>query len=1278
MSFSSELFKLYGTIDINGGSAISQMTQAESAGRRLSGVLGSVTKQAMGVAAGFGLFSVGAKAISFLRETFIGFNADMEGVQIGFTTMMGSADAAAKFTEELLNFAAKTPFEFPQLQSAAQRMQAFGFESEKVIPMMTAIGDASAGLGRGQEGIQRLTLALGQMKAKGKIQAEEMLQLTEVGVNGWNYLAEAMGMTTMELQKMSQKGLLPANEAIDVIVAGMEKQFPGMMKNMEDTWEGVTSTIKDNARMLIAGLTQNTFAFMKNGLIEVRDFMENVMLIFKAEGWKGLWDNLVPPDIQRTLGPILAVFGSAFESIKQGIRDIIPVLTDIARTGAVFLSPIVLAIGLAAKAVGEFASLIARNWGAIKPILVTTLALFLSYKTVVITMELARKAVLAFQLTTALFSVMAQAVKAGGLAFAAFNFVPKTMAEVRAAIILTKVVAVGEFMAIAAIVTAVILLAVEIVRNWSTAVPAMKSIGYAIGSVFKWLGAAASVLGNEIQYGLATALRATVGNVLAFARTLTGVFGPLAKALPDQFQALYAGLTDGLDAAVAGMDDFKTGSAAALDAAKANLGAAGAAVGENVDTMVGNVKNFGSAVWGDMTAVFGKAKETVTNSFAGMTVASDDAATEAALDWDTAAKNMQDAMNETAEAGKKSGSAAKGAAKEAKAELDNYMNTLDPLKAKIESIDAAMEANVSNLEATGDEAGAAQAKMDGLNQKLSVQAEIIASLQAKHQEYVQTKGADAEATLKVQGALSDAIKDEAKFKAEIMDAQKAIVAYNKKLEEHQKEIQKTGQEVSDLADKYRNDLAQASADYYEKVAAAEAQLAQDTAAAWDSYNQAVDDRIKKLRDFTGLFDEVKAEGVSGDQLLYNLQTQVSAMAAWEEAMGVLRQRGISDALYEQLEGMGPSAVNQIVALANMTDDQLGEYVYLWEWKAQEAKDLAIGQMEETKRETENKISEMQERTAEQLEEYRIEWEQTQTEIKNQTIQALTELVQVAGEKGGEFISAVVAAIQAKMPELQGVLSQIMSAQGLTAPAEGALSTGEPVMEVGSGPTDEETIASSATMSAAVQENNAIATTAVQEQWGSTRDTMALTHQEILDKVIAKWTEIVNQTRIFNSLIQAEYEQHRLNTKKLFTDIDKLVRGIYRGLVEEAPGWGKNMVGEFIRGVRDQFDNLRDTLMEMANMVDAYIGFSSPTRLGPGVYADEWAPNLVTMFAKGIEDTVPMMQAKLSDMFNVGTVTMQGMAATGSNNSSGTTIYMTVNASNWSDIERELNRRGVQM
>ena len=1273
MSFSSELFKLYGTIDINGASAISDMTQAEAAGRRLSGVLGSVTKQAMGVAAGFGLFSVGSKALNFLRETFIGFNADMEGVQIGFTTMMGSAEAAASFTEELLNFAAKTPFEFPQLQQAAQRMQAFGFEAEKVIPMMTAIGDASAGLGRGQEGVQRLTLALGQMKAKGKIQAEEMLQLTEVGVNGWKYLADATGMTTMELQKMSQKGLLPANEAIGVIVAGMEKQFPGMMKNMEDTWEGVTSTIKDNARMLIAGLTQNTFAFMKDGLIQVRDYMANVMEIFKADGWQGLWDNLVPPDIQRTLGPILAMFASAYESIKQGAKDILPVFLDIARTGAVLLSPIVLGLGAAAKAAGEFASLIANNWGKLKPILTTTLALFMGYKAVVITMDLAKKAVFAFQVTTSLFSITAKAVQAGGRAFKAFQYVPKTLAEVRAAIILTKVVAVGELMLIATGVTAVIALATELVRNWSAAVPAMKSIAYAIGAVFKWVGSAATVMGHEIQYGIASALRATVGNVLSFARSVTGIFAPLAEALPDQFKSLYDGLNGGLASAVQGMDDFKMGAGAALDAAKGDLAAAGAAISANVDTMKGNWSTLKTAVLTDLSGVFGRAKATVANSFAGMTAASDDA-TAAMLDWDTAAKKMQDAMDETVGAAEKGKGAAKGASaasKEAKEELDKYMSTLDPLKAKLDTIDAAMEANVVRLEETGDEAGAAQTKIDGLTQKLAVQREMIASLQAKHQEYVATKGADAEATIEVQNALSDAIKQEAQFRGQITAAQKDIAEYNKKLIEHQKELQQTGQDVADLADKYRTDLAQAAEDYYQKVAEAEAQLAADTASAWDSYDKSVEDRAKSLRDFAGLFGEVTRESVSGDSLLANMRGQVDAMNEWQEAMAALQARGIGGSLYKALQDLGPSSVDQIIAMANMTDDELTQYVALWEEKEQDAKNAAVQQLEDLKSETEAKVSELQAQTAAQLEEYRLEWEQAQTEIKNQTIQSLTELVKAAGEKGAEFTQTLINAVKKNMPEFSSLLDQLVPEGDQPGPAGSPERLGGPEAATGA---DRMMADSSGETAAAIQQNNQETTELVKTTWEEASANLDLTHQTIKDNMFIKWTEITAQVKDFCTQIIGHYKQLTKDAQAEFNTIDKTIRDVMNGLVAAAPKWGENFVKEYVRGIYENMDYLREALSEMAEMVENYVGFSSPTKLGPGAKADEWAPNLVSMFSQGLMDTLPMMQVSLNDMFNTGSM-MLAVAGGGSGNVANITVYVDSGQDAVGEITRELRLRG---
>ena len=65
-------------------------------------------------------------------------------------------------------FAAKTPFEFSQVSQAAQKFIAFGFSAEQVIPTLTAVGDAAAGVGLGAEGINRITLALGRWRPSPK------------------------------------------------------------------------------------------------------------------------------------------------------------------------------------------------------------------------------------------------------------------------------------------------------------------------------------------------------------------------------------------------------------------------------------------------------------------------------------------------------------------------------------------------------------------------------------------------------------------------------------------------------------------------------------------------------------------------------------------------------------------------------------------------------------------------------------------------------------------------------------------------------------------------------------------------------------------------------------------------------------------------------------------------------------------------------------------------------------------------------------------------------
>jgi tape measure domain-containing protein len=169
----------------------------------------------------------------------------MEQANIAFETMLKSATKAKAFLLDLQDFANKTPFEFPELRDSSKRLLAFGFDVKRIIPMMTAIGNASSGLGLGSEGIERVVTALGQMKAKGRIQGDEILQLTEAGIPAIEILAKKMKVTQAEYLKLQEKGLVPAEQAINALIEGMNERFPDMMAKQSKSLMGLWSTIKD-------------------------------------------------------------------------------------------------------------------------------------------------------------------------------------------------------------------------------------------------------------------------------------------------------------------------------------------------------------------------------------------------------------------------------------------------------------------------------------------------------------------------------------------------------------------------------------------------------------------------------------------------------------------------------------------------------------------------------------------------------------------------------------------------------------------------------------------------------------------------------------------------------------------------------------------------------------------------------------------------------------------------------------------------------------------------
>ncbi|MDI6872283.1 MAG: tape measure protein [Bacillota bacterium] len=292
--------------------------------QRLTGRVWQVTTGAArslwrGITSPLGLLGLGAGGAG-MAAGLVGLPlriaGQMEQAQIGFTTMLKSAEKAKQFMADLVRFAVVTPFELPQLRDAANLLLAFQFRGEEIIPMLTSIGNAAAGLGRGAEGIQRIVIALGQIKAKSRVQAQELLQLHEAGVPALEYLAKALGTTTGRVMQLTERGLLPADKAIRIILAGMSRQFPNMMAVQSRSLLGLWSTIKDAFNLTI--LTR-----WGDGLSRaVKPRMERLVDLFtKNEEVAKRWGDTLERVAFDAGNAVMTWLERAFEAVNRRLRD---------------------------------------------------------------------------------------------------------------------------------------------------------------------------------------------------------------------------------------------------------------------------------------------------------------------------------------------------------------------------------------------------------------------------------------------------------------------------------------------------------------------------------------------------------------------------------------------------------------------------------------------------------------------------------------------------------------------------------------------------------------------------------------------------------------------------------------------------------------------------------------------------------------------------------------------------------------------------------------------
>lgn len=277
--------------------------------------------------------------------------AQMRQYEIAFQTMLKSAEAGTQMLRDLQQFAADTPFDVPGVVSAGQQLMAFGFKAEEIIPMLTNLGDAASGLGLGTEGVSRLAYALGQMQTSGKLNAQDMMQLTSAGISAWDMLAQAAGKTVAEMKDLCSKGAIDSKAAVQTIVAGMNDQFGGMMAKTSDEVAGLLANIEETAGNTSAAVGKYlTEAFNIKGILKdvsdrLGEFQQKMQTA--TEQGKSMGDVIkecVPAPVIAAIGAFAAVLAVVSVAAVATLGAVLGLSAGIVAAGAAIGAAIALII----------------------------------------------------------------------------------------------------------------------------------------------------------------------------------------------------------------------------------------------------------------------------------------------------------------------------------------------------------------------------------------------------------------------------------------------------------------------------------------------------------------------------------------------------------------------------------------------------------------------------------------------------------------------------------------------------------------------------------------------------------------------------------------------------------------------------------------------------------------------------------------------------------------------------------------------------------------------
>lgn len=189
------------------------------------------------------------------------------------TFLKGRTPAQIREAQNYIDqFADITPFEDLPVNNAIKQLLGYKFSWDETKGIARITGDAASARGNSIEEAAQIwesaNRALGQIRAKGRVQQDELLQLSEAGLTPYEYLDKYVGKNWRQL---SEKGQLSASVGISAILRGLQDDFGGSMDKKSKEFMGLWSTVKSRPQRILGNM------FDQGALDQPKKLLENLV-----------------------------------------------------------------------------------------------------------------------------------------------------------------------------------------------------------------------------------------------------------------------------------------------------------------------------------------------------------------------------------------------------------------------------------------------------------------------------------------------------------------------------------------------------------------------------------------------------------------------------------------------------------------------------------------------------------------------------------------------------------------------------------------------------------------------------------------------------------------------------------------------------------------------------------------------------------------------------------------------------------------------------------------